>query len=312
MKTISTIVLLVCVFVTYVSTVQIGSFNLHQYGPTKAANATLTGFIVDILNDFDVAILQEITDVTVQAPYVLYEALNNKSIPNLYTMALSARVGRSTSKEQYIFFNRESTSGVKLINYYLYDDLEDRFERPPFIGTFQVTGNGTSGVTYFTIMNLHSKPTAAYQEFLNMRYVIEDFILKNAQYFNETSTSLAEALEENVINATSTNKPSLRTNHPILIMGDLNADCSYISLTRQKSLRSVDYADFVWMINNEIKTNTRQTCTYDRILVNGDKFFNAIVSGSNMTVKFQQRFNITLDQALDISDHFPVKFDINW
>ncbi|CAF2917338.1 unnamed protein product [Rotaria sp. Silwood2] len=131
MKIISTIVFLMCVFLTYVSTVRIGSFNLHQYGPTKAANATLTGLIADILNDFDVAVIQEITDVTIQAPYVLYTALNNRSISYPYTMALSERVGRSTSKEQYIFFNRESTSGVKLINYYLYDDVGNRFERPP-------------------------------------------------------------------------------------------------------------------------------------------------------------------------------------
>ncbi|CAF0899267.1 unnamed protein product [Rotaria sp. Silwood1] len=312
MKSISTIVLLVFLSATFVSTVRIGSFNLHQYGNAKATNATLTGLIVDILKDFDLAIIQEITDVTVQAPYVLHEALNKKSKSRPYSMTLSPRVGRSTSKEQYIFFNRESTSGVKLINYYIYDDIGDRFERPPFIGTFQVTKKGTSGVTYFTIMNLHSKPTAAYQELLDMRLVIRNFILENPQYFSETSTSLATALAQNVINATSTNKPNLRTNHPILIMGDLNADCSYISQTRQKSLRSVDYADFVWMINNEVKTNTRQTCTYDRILVNGDKFVRAIIPRSNTTVNFQQDFGMSLDQALDISDHFPVKLDIKW
>ncbi|CAF2515826.1 unnamed protein product [Rotaria sp. Silwood2] len=66
------------------------------------------------------------------------------------------------------------------------------------------------------------------------------------------------------------------------------------------------------MINNEVKTNTRQTCTYDRILINCDKFVRAIVQGSNTTVNIQQRFGMTLDQALDISDHFPVKFDLNW
>ncbi len=75
---------------------------------------------------------------------------------------------------------------------------------------------------------------------------------------------------------------------------------------------SINYADFTWMINNQVKTNTRQTCTYDRILINGDKFIKAIVRNSNTTVNFQQRFDMTLDEALDISDHFPIKFDINW
>ncbi len=76
--------------------------------------------------------------------------------------------------------------------------------------------------------------------------------------------------------------------------------------------RSVAYADFTWMINNQVKTNTRQTCTYDRILINGQKFAKAIVRNSNTTVNYQQQFGLTLDQALKISDHLPIKYDINW
>ena len=66
------------------------------------------------------------------------------------------------------------------------------------------------------------------------------------------------------------------------------------------------------MINNEVKTNTRQTCTYDRILINGDNFIRAIVPHSNTTVNFREKFQLSASQALDISDHFPIKFDINW
>ena len=131
MRLVSSIIFLLFVLDVYISAVRIGSFNLHQYGSKKAANATLTNLVARILNDFDLAIIQEITDVTVQAPYVLYEALNDLSKLKPYSMALSERVGRSATKEQYIFFNRESTSGIKLINYYLYNDIEDYFERPP-------------------------------------------------------------------------------------------------------------------------------------------------------------------------------------
>lgn len=106
-----------------------------------------------------------------------------------------------------------------------------------FIATFEVTKPGSSGIRYFSIMNVHLRPDAAYQELLDMRNVIQDFIINNPQYFSETSTSLAAALAQNIINPTATNKPSLKTNHPILIMGDFNADCSYISLTRQQLLR---------------------------------------------------------------------------
>lgn len=109
-----------------------------------------------------------------------------------------------------------------------------------YIGTFKVVrAGGTSGVKFFTIMNVHLRPESAYTELISMRSVIKDFIEKNSQYFSQTSTSLTQALASNVINATATNKPTLSTDHPILIMGDLNADCTYISLTRQNSLKYI-------------------------------------------------------------------------
>jgi len=312
MRVISNVLFLTILLGTYVSSVRIGSFNLHQYGSKKAANATLTNAVAEIINDFDLAIIQEITDASRRAPHVLHEALNKISSKNPYTLILSERAGRSATKEQYAFFNREATSGVEVVNAYLYEDVPDHFERPPFIGTFKVKKPGKSGVEFFTIMDVHLRPDDAYTELLSMRVVIEDFITKHPQYFDETSTSFNDALEQNVVDATVDNKPSLKTNHPILIVGDFNADCSYISLRRQLMLRTISYVDFTWMINNQVKTNTRQTCTYDRIFINGDKFVNAIVPNSNTTVNYQEQFGMTLDEALGISDHVPIKFDINW
>lgn len=113
-----------------------------------------------------------------------------------------------------------------------------------FIGTFKVKKPGSSGVKLFTIMDVHLRPDAAYKELLDMRHVIEDFITGHPQYFDQTATSLADALEQNVVGATAENKPSLKTNHPILIVGDFNADCTYISATRQQLLRFVFFASF--------------------------------------------------------------------
>jgi len=295
-----------------VSAVRIGSFNLHQYGSKKAANPALTNTVAQIISDFDLAIIQEISDVSLKAPHVLHEALNEISSSNRYTMTLSPRVGRSNTKEQFIFFNREAKSGLEVIDSYIYDDSSDYFERPPFIGTFKVKKPGQSGVKLFSIMDVHLRPDGAYKELLDMRHVIEDFITKHPQYFDQSSTSFDDALAQNVVDATIENKPSLKTNHPILIVGDFNADCSYISPKRQQLLRTINYVDFTWIINNEVKTNTRQTCTYDRILINGDNFVNAIVPGSNTTVNYQEQFGMTLNEALDVSDHIPVQFDINW
>ncbi|CAF3901435.1 unnamed protein product, partial [Rotaria sp. Silwood1] len=47
-------------------------------------------------------------------------------------------------------------------------------------------------------MNVHLRPDDAYQELINMRHVIEDFIIRHPEYFSQTPTSHAEALEQNV------------------------------------------------------------------------------------------------------------------
>jgi deoxyribonuclease-1-like protein len=272
----------------------------------------LTNVVAQIINDFDLAIIQEISDVSLTAPYVLHEALNKISSSKPYTMTLSERVGDSTTKEQYIFYNRESTSGLEVLTHSIYDDVHDYFERAPFMATFKVKKPGKSGVKMFTVMNVHLKPDHAYIEAIHMRRVIEDFIIRHPQYFSQTSTSFAQALEQNVEDPTVDNKPSLKTNHPILIVGDYNADCAYMSGKRQELLRNIVFPDFTWMINNQVKTNTRQTCTYDRILINGQNFVDAIVPKSNTTVDFATELGMTLTQALGVSDHIPVKFDIKW
>ncbi len=100
---------------------------------------------------------------------------------------------------------------------------------------------GKSGIKLFTIMDVHLRPDDAFQELIYMRRVIADFITKHPQYFDQSSTSLKDALEQNVIDATATNKPSLKSEHPILIVGDFNADCSYISPARQELLRYVNF-----------------------------------------------------------------------
>lgn len=130
MQFVSAVLLLGFALAGCASAARIGSFNLHQYGSKKAANASITNQVAQILNDFDLGIIQEITDVSLNAPYVLHAELNRLS-SSPYTMTLSERVGRSNTKEQYIFFNRESTSGLEVVEAYLYSDARDLFERPP-------------------------------------------------------------------------------------------------------------------------------------------------------------------------------------
>ncbi|CAF1552670.1 unnamed protein product, partial [Rotaria sordida] len=53
-------------------------------------------------------------------------------------------------------------SGVEVVQAYLYEDIEDNFERPPYIGTFKVKNPGKSGIEFFTVMDVHLRPDDAY------------------------------------------------------------------------------------------------------------------------------------------------------
>jgi hypothetical protein len=86
-------------------------------------------------------------------------------------------------------------------------------------------------------MHVHFRPSKAYPKLLAMRYVIEDFIRLHPHYFNTPGSSVSEALKQNVIHATVENKPSLKTKHPILIVGDFNVDCDTMSGKRQEMVR---------------------------------------------------------------------------
>ena len=50
-----------------------------------------------------------------------------------------------------------------------------------------------------------------------------------------------------------------------IILGDLNADCSYLSRTRYNQLDLVLDTRFMWLIDSSVDTTTKSSdCAYDR------------------------------------------------
>ena len=82
------------------------------------------------------------------------------------------------------------------------------------------------------------RPDNAYNEFIALRHVVGQFILRHPDYFYDAPNALAQ----NILNPTAVNKPHLNTSHPIILMGDFNADCAYIPPAKQQKLR---YASIV-------------------------------------------------------------------
>ncbi|NXS05349.1 DNSL3 Deoxyribonuclease, partial [Oxylabes madagascariensis] len=97
-----------------------------------------------------------------------------------------------------------------------------------------------------------------------------------------------------------------------IFMGDFNAGCSYVPQKQWKNIRLRTYSEFLWLIGDKndttVKNSTR--CPYDRIVISGQKLIQAVVPHSVNIFDFQEEFQMTEEQALGVSDHFPVEFEL--
>jgi len=177
------------------------------------------------------------------------------------TYIISERVGRTTYKEQYAYYYNPST--VQLIASGTYPDRYDLFEREPFMGYFKI---GNKDIIF---IQCHTKPEDAEKEIRNLKVVVDYY---KTQYPNEED---------------------------IIILGDLNADCSYFQDN------NMVLKEYTWTVTDNYDTTVGNTiCAYDRILISGS--LNGILVGNATVDRFDTQLNLTQDQAKEISDHYPV------
>ncbi|CAF0994047.1 unnamed protein product [Brachionus calyciflorus] len=265
---------------------KIGSFNIQAFGQDKIGTPENVETIIKIMSRYDILAIQEVRDSTNE--HVILNFVLNKLNEMLagtgikYNFIITGPLGASSYKENYAYIYRETTDvssrKIEVVKHFVYDDVENVYGRPPFIAEFRILDSQLS-IKEFTLMNLHIRPSYVFSETSAFRTVVD-------RYQNGVEKNIA-------------------------IMGDLNFDCSFISGIKRNQVRSI-ISDFTWYINDDAAT-TKSTsgCAYDRILINSQKFNNAVVKGSNITYYYYLDLGLTTTQAAEISDHFPVEIDIN-
>ncbi|XP_004864822.1 deoxyribonuclease-1 isoform X2 [Heterocephalus glaber] len=94
----------------------------------------------------------------------------------------------------------------------------------------------------------------------------------------------------------------------IMLMGDFNAGCSYVTPSQWSSIRLRTSPTFQWLIPDTADTTVTSThCAYDRIVVAGSLLQSAVVPGSAAAFDFQAAYGLTGQLAEAISDHYPVE-----
>ncbi|KAI8479423.1 Deoxyribonuclease-1 [Branchiostoma belcheri] len=260
--------------------IRIGAFNIRVFGRAKMGKTDVVTVLLQVAERYDVLLIQEIRDASGTAINNFLELLNGRP-GNNYSMVISHRLGRTTSKEQYAFLYRNGV-GLSIPDTYTYDDGEesngtDVFEREPYI------------------VKLHSQNT-----------VVQDLVLIACH----TSPSQAR-YEIDALKDVYTDAVHRWGIEEVLILGDLNADCDYVPRSAWNEIRLRTARRFSWLIGDDVDTTVTSThCAYDRFVGSGSSLLSAVISGTVQVYNFQSHYGLTQSQAEAVSDHYPIELEL--
>lgn len=142
--------------------IRIATFNIQIFGKTKSKNAAIMASLAAIIHDYDVVAIQEIKDISNQAPFRLLDAVNSGS--RRYAMLLSRRSGAEPddrkSQESYAVYY-DTVTVRSLPGDHLYDDsAQDAFQREPYL----VHMASVLGDFSFVLIGIHTRPESAVKE----------------------------------------------------------------------------------------------------------------------------------------------------
>jgi endonuclease/exonuclease/phosphatase family metal-dependent hydrolase len=257
--------------------ITIGSFNVQIFGKSKMEKPGVPEILTKIFRRYDVALIQEIRDSSNTYVYLLLDMINNCTNCPQYNLTLSERLGRTTSKEQYGFFYKRDK--LEIINTDQFNVTLDYFERPNYSVEFKL--KEIANESFFLSAN-HISPSKAPEE-IDLLVEVYDSLIKKFQQ------------------------------KKILFLGDFNAGCTYVANKDWANIRLRNQTNrFRWYIGDNANTNLGATpCPYDRFVGNFE-FDKIHLNGSENIFNFDIAFNMTLDEAKIVSDHFPIEMKVQY
>lgn len=188
-----------------------------------------------------------------------------------YSHVIGPRLGRTSSKEQYAFVFDTASVEVDRTALYTISDPNDLLHREPLVGWFRVRGPSPEQAFTFSLVNIHTDPDETKQEL-------------------DVLADVFRAVRDDG-----------RGEDDVILLGDLNVD--------DRHLGRLGQLPHIHCAISGVATNTR-----------GDKLYDNIVFSELATTEYTGRwgvfdlireFNLTVDEALKVSDHMPVWAEFN-
>ncbi|XP_073070709.1 deoxyribonuclease-1 isoform X7 [Manis javanica] len=254
---------------------RIAAFNIRTFGEAKMSNATLSNYIVQIVNRYDIALIQEVRDSHLTAVGSLLDKLNQDD-PNTFHYVVSEPLGRGTYKERYLFLFRPHQ--VSVPDSYQYDDGcepcgNDTFSREP------------------AVIRVHSPLTAPSDAVAEIDALYDVYLDVQQRWGLELCEPLFLAIHP-------------PTHEPCLPVAD-SRHCRHHGHIHALCLRQLPCAAQPGHAHWAEGHLRGSGCC--RIVVAGTLLQRAVVPGSAAPFDFQAAFGLSNETAQAVSDHYPVE-----
>ncbi len=259
---------------------RIATFNIQVFGESKRSKSQVMDVLARTARNFDIIAVQEFRDDTETTLPIYLERINSLPGP-AYAATSSPRLGRTSSKENYAFIYNTAT--VRLVNgsnFTFADPPEgiavDLFQREPFIARFESAGGAAFD---FVLITIHTEPDGTPQELSSLPLALD---AARSRFGDETD---------------------------FIMLGDMNADCSYLSSSEAESL-ALRNASFLWVVPDDADTTVKSTdCAYDRIILAGTA--QEHYGGAWGVFRFDEAYSLNQSEAEDVSDHYPAWVELD-
>jgi deoxyribonuclease-1-like protein len=183
-----------------------------------------------------------------------------------YQFVIGPRLGRTVSKEQYTFIYDSTRIEVDPSSVGTSPNPGDRLHRPPLHARFRVRANPPESGFSFWLVDTHTDPDEVSAEV----------------------NALADVFME---------MKALRPDEDdVILLGDLNAGPPQFGKIKQ-------VPGVGWAVSG-VTTNTRRSKTYDNLIF--DTRTTTEYTGRWGVLDLQNTFGLSIDKALEVSDHNPV------
>lgn len=247
-------------------TIRVASFNIQVFGESKASKPHVMRVLADVVRQFDVVAIQEIR--TKRGEYLMrdFVAQINARYKRHFQYVIGPRLGRTSSKEQYAYVFDAASVEADLAGAYSISDPADALHREPLVVQFRVRGPPREQAFTFTLVNIHTDPDEAAEEVDVMADVYR--VVRQAS----------------------------RGEDDVIILGDFNAS--------DRQLGRLGQIPDIYPVIQGKATNTRQNKTYDNLVLHRPSTVE--FTGRAGVLDIMRAYNLSTDQALDVSDHLPV------